>query len=185
MPSYQLKFKFGGMYEYMRRLKMLGPQNRLRAMRSILRRTAKVVERNMKSILGGSRKTRNLVSSIKTRLKYYWKNGTVMAIVGVESHHVLIDKYGRRRIAHKYAHIVADGRKAFTQKFSTKLGKKYFVKGHKGLWTATRVIPIQRRVGAVQGIDFVGRAAVGMQARMALAMTRACDTWFEKYDGNV
>lgn len=193
------------MQDYLQKLKQLGPKNRKSVLTYIIRRAAQVIRRQMAR--GIKVRSSILRNSIRVRIKHYPKDGSVVAIVGVESEkktvkvktlvtppgkkrgtsRVLVkhasgyNQWGMRQVAMNYGRLVDKGRKAFTQRFNTIIGKKYYVKGHRGLWTATRVMRITRHIGAAPAQNFVEKSIEGVQERMRASMIRALDTWLEKH----
>lgn len=188
MASASIKFKIEGMADFTKKISQLSPSNRKSIMTVIVRRASGVVRRQMRSAMPA----RSGILRKAVRAVLYHRYDTVGTLVGVEG---VADsrrgkkpnktsrgfnKFGAEQVPAWYGKFVQSGRQAFTQKFNTKIGVRYFVKGHQGLWTATKVIPIVRNIGAQAGVDYLGKSVSGVEMRMKNAMTRALNSWFDK-----
>lgn len=193
MPSTTVKFSMTGLEDFRDKIRSLDKKNRRSVLTYILRRAGNVVMRNMKRL--APQDSGLLQRSIKVKLKVY--QDAVVIIVGVQSSTRAVrtkvgpgrvkttfgsgtDQWGATRTPARYGHLADKGRKGFTQTFKAKVGRKYYIKGHQGMWTATDDRTITRKIGPAKGSNFIERSIVGVQDRIVASLVRNLNTWMQK-----
>ena len=158
IPGVRYRIELGGIQDILSRTKdITDPAARLKLMKKAIRAAGAYLLKQIRRLLKKHDRTGWLRKSMKSKLKYYKKSGTLVLIVGVGSNlrtTAQLEKWlGKARktvaaniVSHNYAHLLFEGHKAFTQTitYTTKRGKQ---------------VTMRRRIAAARGDNVIYQVA--------------------------